>query len=103
MRLGLYVKRLEVRQGRSGGARARRRRAARGSLRIALPPLELALRARYLAERRQDPAAAAVAAWAAVRNKAAHGRFTDYTDTEVRQMHQGVADFVATFLEGSKP
>ncbi|PYM22181.1 MAG: hypothetical protein DMD80_29180 [Candidatus Rokuibacteriota bacterium] len=62
MRLGLYVKRLEVRQGRSGGARARRRRAARGSLRIALPPLELALRARYLAERRQDPAAAAVAA-----------------------------------------
>ena len=31
-------------------------------LRVALPPLKLALRARYLEERRQDPAAVTVAA-----------------------------------------
>src|SRR5439155_25144173 len=31
-------------------------------LRVALPPLKLALRARYLEERRQDPAAATVPA-----------------------------------------
>jgi len=65
-----------------------------------IDPMNTALRK---ADVYSEPRRAAVAAWAAVRNKAAHGRFTDYTDTEVRQMHQGVADFVATFLEGSKP
>lgn len=41
-----------------------------------------------------------VTAWAAIRNKADHGRFTEYTEPEVRQMHQGVAGFVARDLGG---
>jgi hypothetical protein len=39
-----------------------------------------------------------VTAWAAIRNKADHGRFSDYTLPEVRLMHQGVAGFVAAHL-----
>jgi hypothetical protein len=50
-----------------------------------------------------EPRRAAVAAWAALRNKAAHGRFNDYTDAEVRQMHVGVAEFVAAFLGDARP
>lgn len=37
-----------------------------------------------------------VTAWAAIRNKADHGRFADYSEAEVRTMHQGVAGFIAT-------
>jgi hypothetical protein len=39
-----------------------------------------------------------ITAWAAIRNKADHARFADYTDSEVRVMHQGVAGFIAAYL-----
>lgn len=42
-----------------------------------------------------------VTAWAALRNKADHGHFGDYTEAEIRLMHQGVVGFVATFLGGA--
>jgi hypothetical protein len=43
-----------------------------------------------------------VTAWAAIRNKADHARFPEYTLDEVRLMHQGVAGFIAMYL-GSAP
>lgn len=39
-----------------------------------------------------------VTAWAAIRNKADHGHFAEYTEAEVRQMQEGVAGFVARYL-----
>jgi hypothetical protein len=39
-----------------------------------------------------------VTAWAAIRNKADHGRFSEYTEAEVRLMHQGVLGFIAQHL-----
>jgi hypothetical protein len=47
------------------------------------------------------PQQQAVTAWAVIRNRADHGRFTEYTEPEVRLMHQGVAGFVATHLGGA--
>lgn len=41
-----------------------------------------------------------VTAWAAIRNKADHARFGEYTEAEVRLMHQGVSGFIATYLGG---
>jgi hypothetical protein len=41
-----------------------------------------------------------VTAWAAIRNKADHARFTEYIEAEVRMMHQGVSGFIATYLGG---
>jgi hypothetical protein len=42
-----------------------------------------------------------VTAWAAIRNKADHGRFNEYAEAEVRLMHQGVAGFIAGHLGAS--
>lgn len=39
-----------------------------------------------------------VTAWAGIRNKADHGRFSEYKLDEVRLMHQGIATFVASHL-----
>lgn len=39
-----------------------------------------------------------ITAWTAIRNKADHGRFAEYSLEEVRLMHQGVSGFVATYL-----
>jgi len=39
-----------------------------------------------------------VTAWAAIRNKADHGRFDEYDLGQVKLMHQGVLDFVARHL-----
>jgi hypothetical protein len=39
-----------------------------------------------------------VTAWAAIRNKADHARFSQYDIAEVRLMHQGVADFISKYL-----
>ena len=39
-----------------------------------------------------------VTAWAAIRNKAAHGRFSEYTIEEIRLMHQGVSEFIIKYL-----
>ena len=47
------------------------------------------------------PQQQAVTAWATIRNRADHGRFTEYTEPEVRLMHQGVAGFVATHLQAA--
>jgi len=41
-----------------------------------------------------------VTAWAAIRNKADHGRFSEYTEPEIRVMHQGLTGFIATLLGG---
>lgn len=41
---------------------------------------------------------AQVTAWAALRNKAAHGDWVAYTDADVREMHAGVQRFVADYL-----
>ena len=42
-----------------------------------------------------------VTAWAAIRNKADQGRFSDYGLEEVSVMHLGVSGFVATYLGGA--
>lgn len=39
-----------------------------------------------------------ITAWASIRNKADHGRFSDYSLEEVRLMHQGVNDFIIKYL-----
>lgn len=39
-----------------------------------------------------------ITAWAAIRNKAAHGRFDEYNINEVKLMHQGVSDFIVKYL-----
>lgn len=39
-----------------------------------------------------------VTAWTAIRNKADHGHFQEYSTEEVSLMHQGVATFVASYL-----
>src|SRR3972149_5775810 len=39
-----------------------------------------------------------ITAWAAIRNKAAHGKFDDYNINEVKLMHQGVSDFIVKYL-----
>jgi len=39
-----------------------------------------------------------ITAWAAIRNKADHGRFSEYSLEEVRVMHLGVSGFVTSFL-----
>ena len=41
-----------------------------------------------------------VTAWAAIRNKADHARWSEYTDAQVRLMHQGVSGFIAALLGG---
>ncbi len=46
----------------------------------------------------QLPTQQLVTAWAAIRNKADHGHFDDYSIEEVRQMHLGVSDFTVKFL-----
>lgn len=37
-------------------------------------------------------------AWAAIRNKADHGHFDEYTLDEIRLMYQGVTDFIVKYL-----
>lgn len=44
------------------------------------------------------PQAQHVTAWAAIRNKADHGHFGEYTEPEVRVMHQGVSGFITAHL-----
>jgi hypothetical protein len=39
-----------------------------------------------------------ITAWASIRNKAAHGKFNEYSIEEVRLMHQGVSDFILKYL-----
>lgn len=39
-----------------------------------------------------------ITAWAAIRNKAGHGRFDQYAAEEVRVMHQGVCGFIAKYV-----
>ncbi len=39
-----------------------------------------------------------VTAWAAIRNKADHGHFNEYDLLQVKNMHQGVLDFIVKFL-----
>ena len=36
-----------------------------------------------------------VTAWLALRNKAAHGKYTEYTEAQVDLMLRGVSDFIA--------
>lgn len=40
-----------------------------------------------------------ITAWASIRNKADHGRFSEYSLEEVRLMHQGVNGFIVKYLE----
>ena len=35
-----------------------------------------------------------VTAWLDLRNKAAHGKYAEFTDPQVKLMHQGVLDFM---------
>jgi len=39
-----------------------------------------------------------VTAWAAIRNNADHGHFNEYDLLQVKNMHQGVLDFIVKFL-----
>lgn len=39
-----------------------------------------------------------ITAWADIRNKAAHGKWEEYTDIDVKQMMDGVRNFIADYL-----
>ncbi len=39
-----------------------------------------------------------ITAWAAIRNKAAHGKFEEYVIEEIRLMHQGISSFLVNYL-----